>query len=129
MAAGLLESNARIEAEEVKELGDETIQAMGRSFNCKVYQMKDDTVDGKERPWGGKGKFWVSSASGVGEDRRQSAKQIGRRSERIVVYELTAYDGQTSRHEIQNRLFREIALIQRFFQHVTDAIPAMISSS
>jgi hypothetical protein len=87
-------ADAKIEAEEVKDLGDETIQAMGRSFNCKVYQMKDDTVDGQERPWGGKGKFWVSSEvpGGVVKIDVNPQNKTAADQNAMIVYELTAYD-------------------------------------
>jgi hypothetical protein len=50
---------AKVEAEEIRNLGHENTEAMGRSFSCTVYQMKDDAVNGVERPWGGKAKVWV----------------------------------------------------------------------
>jgi hypothetical protein len=86
--------DARIEADEVKNLGEETIQIMGRPFHCKVYQMKDDTVDGKERPWGGKAKIWVSSEvpGGVVKIDVNPQNKSATDQNAMIVYELTAYD-------------------------------------
>ena len=88
--------DAKIEAEEVKNLGEETIQVMGRSFDCTVYQMKDDTVDGKERPWGGKGKFWVSPEVPGGvvkiDVNPQNKTTVDQNA--IIVYELSGYEAK-----------------------------------
>ncbi|HEY1923203.1 MAG TPA: hypothetical protein VGG44_10685 [Tepidisphaeraceae bacterium] len=86
--------DAKIEAEEVKDLGHETIQVMGRSFDCTVYQMKDDTVDGKERPWGGKAKIWVSPEvpGGVVKMDIDPQNKTPDDQNAIFTYELSAFD-------------------------------------
>jgi hypothetical protein len=88
--------DAKIEAEEVKDLGQETIQVMGRSFNCHVYQMKDDTVDGQERPWGGKAKIWVSPEVPGGVVKIDVNPQNTTPSEQnaLIKYELTGYEAK-----------------------------------
>jgi hypothetical protein len=86
--------DARIEAEEVKNLGQETVQVMGRSFDCTVYQMKDDSVDGKERPWGGKAKMWVSPEVPGGvvkiDANPQNTTASGQNA--MIYYELSAFE-------------------------------------
>jgi hypothetical protein len=86
--------DARVEDEEVKNLGSETVQVMGRSFNCTVYQMKDDTVDGKERPWGGKAKVWVCPQVPGGvvkiDANPQNTSSSGQ--DALINYELSAFE-------------------------------------
>jgi len=88
--------DAKMEAEEVKDLGHETIQVMGRSFDCRVYQMKDDTVDGEERPWGGKAKVWISSEVPGGVVKFDVNPQNTTPSEQnaLIKYELSAYEAK-----------------------------------
>ncbi|MGD0460852.1 MAG: hypothetical protein ABSB74_00020 [Tepidisphaeraceae bacterium] len=88
--------DAKIEAQDVKDLGEQTVQAMGRSFNCRVYQMMDDTVDGKERPWGGKAMVWVCSEVPGGvvkiDANPQNTSASGQNA--LIVYELSAYEAK-----------------------------------
>lgn len=85
--------DAKVEAQEVKDLGEENVQALGRTFKCEVYQMKDDTVDGTERPWGGKAKVWVCADVPGGVVRwdvsPQNTKPSGQ--DALIVYTLSGY--------------------------------------
>jgi hypothetical protein len=69
---------------------------MGRSFDCRVYQMKDETVDGKERPWGGKAKVWISSEVPGGVVKFDVNPQNTTPSEQnaLIKYELSAYEAK-----------------------------------
>jgi hypothetical protein len=88
--------DARIEDEEIKDLGRQTVQAMGRSFDCRVYQMKDDTVNGMERPWGGKAKVWISPEVPGGVVKFDVNPQNTSASDQnaIIVYELSGYEAK-----------------------------------
>ncbi|HEX4055669.1 MAG TPA: hypothetical protein VHX86_15500 [Tepidisphaeraceae bacterium] len=85
--------DAKVEGQEVKDLGEENVQALGRWFKCEVYQMKDDTVDGKERPWGGKAKVWVCADVPGGVVRWDVNPQNTKASEQdaMIVYGLSGY--------------------------------------
>jgi hypothetical protein len=89
----LLTEEARIEALEVKSLGEENLDLMGRTFKCQVYQMKDDAVDGKERPWGGKAKVWVCPdvPGGVVKIDVNPQNQAASEKDASIVYVLSEY--------------------------------------
>ncbi len=90
--------DAKVEAQEVKDLGRQDVRAMGRTFKCEVYQMKDDTVAGKERPWGGKAKVWVCPEVPGGVVKWDVNPQYTQPSGQnvVIVYTLSGYTAATS---------------------------------